>query len=347
MKSDLIDVQLPGVFRSDGSLGGVIQNGESIVLSNSNYIANSSIVILDGGNLELGPNLVIEFADDCSIIVKNSGQLNMDGAELKAQIGNEWGGIILESSPNKNETFIKKSVISDSTYGILVKSSGDVTIQHSSFKDIVYRAIYIQTSSNDQSITLSNVTIDNSGGTSIYARPFHGMLKLSNSAITNASGYGVYIFDSSYTPNSHVVLEDNVITSLQSDDNAAIYMRNYFNATVRRNQVVCKARYEQCIYFHGINAIIEDNSFRGHADFTSYYPLAYIYSYSSSILFSLRQNNFTDWNTSSNAVYVRFGQYNANGFINLQDNLFQDITAGENFLISAWLVCQVFMFMMR
>ena len=339
MSSDPIEVQLPGLFRSDGSLGGVIQSGESFVLSNSNYAANSSIVILAGGILELTTNLIIEFADDCGIIVERNGKFSMDGAELKARTGGEWGGIILESSPDKNETTLRNSSVSGSKYGILVKSSGDVIIENSSFQDIASHAIYIQSSATDQLIALSNIEVHNSGGNSIYAPSFQGHFTLLNSTIKNPSGYGAYVSYSSswYGKNSHVVLEDNLITSPESGD-AAIYVRNYFNATVTRNQVICKARYDECIYIYdGYETVIEDNTFSGDADSTPYYPLAYIYSYTSSTTsFSLQRNIFTNWEMTSDnhAVYIRFGQDNdASGSINLQDNLFRNITAGKHYFL--------------
>lgn len=309
----------------------MISDDESFVLSNTNYAANSSILVL--GVLKLGPNLTIEFADEYSIIVKEGGELSLDGAELKAQTGCVWGGIVLENS-NGTEITISNSIISEAANGLLVKSSGDISIHNSSFKDIKSDAIYIQTSAADQSITLSNISIDHPGNNAIYAESFQGYLSLSTSKITNTAGYGVYVSPYYYyNQNTDVLLDDNDISTYESGG-SAIYIYQYYNLTITRNRIKCKALYNQCVYLYdGYETVIEDNDISGVLGSSSYYQLLYIYSYTSSTTsFSLQRNTLSTWVTSGDAVYVDVGQNSgASGYIVLQDNIFYNISAGERF----------------
>lgn len=138
------------------------------------------------GSLLIGPNVTIQFAKDRGIIVKNGGLLRIDKSVLQAQT-DAWGGIALDTS---NETIISDSMLSEAVNGITVKSSGNLSINGSSLKDMLSVAVHVESPSN-QDITLSNVVIDQSGY-GIYAPSFQGYLSLINSSITNITEYGEF-----------------------------------------------------------------------------------------------------------------------------------------------------------
>ncbi|KAL7486589.1 hypothetical protein ACHAW6_012195, partial [Cyclotella cf. meneghiniana] len=323
IESDAIKVQVPGLFQSDGSLGGVISKDESFVRFNTNFTANSSILVL--GVLKLGPNVTIKFADGCSIVVKEGGELSLDGVELNAQTSNGWGGIVLEHS-DKAEIAISNSRISGASNGILVKSTGDISIHHSTFRDITSNAIHIQTSAADLSITLSNIFIDRPGRNAIYAQDFQGYLSISSSKITNTAGYSVYVNPNFYlsNQNSEILLENNEFSS------SAVYINKYYKVTMTLNQLTCSSQGKDCVYIdNGYETVIEDNVVSGVVR-PSYYQLLEIRSYTSSATsFSLQRNTFSNWETYGVAVYVDVGQNSGgSGSIALQDNRFYNISAG-------------------
>lgn len=324
--SDAIKVQVPGLFQSDGSLGGVISKDESFVLFNTNFTANSYILVL--GVLKLGPNVTIKFADGCSIVVKEGGELSLDGVELNAQTSNGWGGIVLEHS-DKAEIAISNSRISGASNGILVKSTGDISIHHSTFRDITSNAIHIQTSAADLSITLSNIFIDRPGRNAIYAQDFQGYLSISSSKITNTAGYSVCVNPDFYlsNQNSEILLENNEFSS------SAVYINKYYKVTMTLNQLTCSSQGKDCVYIvNGYETVIEDNVVSGVVR-PSYYQLLEIRSYTSSATsFSLQRNTFSNWETYGVAVYVDVGQNSGgSGSIALQDNRFYNISAGDRF----------------
>lgn len=321
-------MQLPGLFRSDGSIGGIVN--ETIVLSDSEYIANAGIYILDGGSLTIGPNAKILFASDCSVIVRDGGVLSVDGpVALEPQAGVVWGGIILDTA---NQTSISDALILGSSVGVHAKSSGNVSISHSALKDITSRAVYVEASSaSDQVITLSNVHIDSPEGDAINAPSFSGSLTFFNSSITNASGYGIYVYSSYYDRQSQILIEKNLISMIEYSY-TSVYARYYGNMTMRDNELTCQ---RQCLYLdQGDDTLVNDNIFSGVPGVLTYHQQAYINGYVSGLeSFSVQGNTFRYWQTSSyDALYVYLRQSSSGtGDIALKDNMFYNITAGTIF----------------
>lgn len=295
-----------------------------MLLSNGYYIANAFIFVA-GGGLTIGPDVTIEFASDLCIVVKDGGLLTVNGAILKSRANaNVWGGIVLE---NANETSISDSALVGSTYGVFVKSSGDLTIRNSTFKG-KSGAVDLGSSSDQSSVVdLSNISINNAGSYGIYAPSFRGSLTLSNSTFRDVSLYGVYVY-SDYSRNSRVVLEGNVISMLASSSSMSVYILNYLSVTMTRNELTCSS---QCLtLYNGEETSVDYNVFRGHGAL-SYYRQVDISGYGASF-FSLQGNTFQDWMTSSEALYVSVEQSSeGNGSIVLQDNLFRNITAATIF----------------
>lgn len=321
--SDAIEVQLPTLFRSDGSLGGLIEFDQSFVLSNAKFYANASILVL--GNLVLGPNVTIEFADGCSIAVKNGGLLSMYDASLMPQIDSTFEGIILDTF---NETTIDNSSLVGSTNGIHIKSSGDLSIHNTTLSDISSYAVYVDSSSTTQVIALQDVLIEQTHY-GIYAPSFRGHLSVVDSSITNVTNAALYIYySSSYYRYSRVLLENNVLSELASSSSTPLlYLYYYANATVIGNHLTC--RWKCAEIYDGIEAVINDNTFKGIA--TSYYQQVYVYHRTTSeSSFSLQRNVFSDWlmSTSGDALYADV-QQQGTGLFELKDNQFYNITAGK------------------
>ncbi len=323
-------MQLPGLFRSDGSIGGIVN--ETTVLSNTEYIANASIYILGGGSLTIGPNATIKFAVGCSVIVRDGGMLNVDGpVALEPQTGLVWGGIILDTS---NQTSINDTLITGASVGMQIKSSGDVLISHSIVKDTTSRALYVESSSaSDQVVTLSDVHIDSPGSDAIYASSFQGSLALFNSTITNASGYGIYSY-SYYNQQSQILLQNNVFSMLEYSYYTTIYLLYFGNLTMIGNEMICP---RQCLNLrYGYETVVDDNTFGGMRGISSSSELVYIStSISGANSFSLQRNTFRNWQTSSSyidALYVDVGQSSSGtGNLTLKDNRFYNISAGTIF----------------
>ena len=323
--SDSISAEVPGLFRSDGSLGGLVNSDDSFVLLDATYIANASILILGGGTLKIGPNATIEFANGCSLVVKDDGKLSIDSSVLKHQTDSVWGGIILE---NSNKTSINDSALIGASIGVKVKSYGNLHIYHSTIKDMTSNAVNIGSSSDQSTIVLSNVHIDHTGG-GVYAKNFRGLLSLSNSTLVNVSQHGVY-YGSSYK--GHIELRDNDISMLDSSSRTSVYLKYFSNATILKNMVTCGYR---CLYlYNGDDAVVEDNFFSGIGDSVYYSEQGY-FNMPSASLFRLQRNVFRHYKTSTSrdALYINVGQSSGgDGSIAVKDNIFYNISAGKNYI---------------
>ena len=331
--SDSISAEVPGLFRSDGSLGGLIHYDDSFVLLDAAYVANASILILDGGMLEIGPNATIEFANGCSLVVKDGGKLTIGSSVLKPQTGSVWGGIILE---NTNKTSISDSELIGASIGVKVKSNGNLHIYSSTIKDMTSSAVNIESSSDQSTIVLSNVRMDHTGS-GVYAQNFQGLLSLSNSTLVNVSQYGVYAYGYSsswYYRKGRIALKDNDISMLDSSSSTAVYIQYFSNATILKNIVTCG--YYRCLYlYNGNDAVVEDNVLSGTDDSSVYYyEQGYFYMPSASS-FRLQRNVFRHYKTSTSrdALYIDVGQSSGeDGSIAVKDNLFYNISAGKNYM---------------
>lgn len=347
--SGSIAVELPGIFRSDGSLGGIVN--ESLTLSHFNYIASAFIIVLNGGSLTIGPNITIEFRDKCSVIVQDGAMLNITNAILKQRNNSIWGGIILDSTSNQTTTLTNSTLIGASV-GVQVKSSGDLNIEHCTFKDMTSRALYLPSvPSSAQVVTLSHVNIEYPGSEAIYAGGFRGYLNLLyvniehpgnhaidadsfsghlnllHSRIVNASLYGVYLYAAF---ESQILIEDNTISSLETSSTSSIYITHYSNLTMRHNDIKCLL---QCLFlYRGDNTLVDQNVFRGVNVAASGHPQVEIHwDPSGTNSFSLKDNTFHDFKALYDALYVYIQQNNGgSGSIDLTDNVFYNISAGKS-----------------
>lgn len=167
--SDEISVDFQGIFRSDGSIGGIVRN-ESLQLSDdTEYIANASIIIAEGGEVSVGSNTSISFASDCGILVLSSGVITIGASDtvessqtlLKPSIST-WKGIILQAT---NDIIINNVFIEGADVGITHESNGLLSISNSVFEKTTSHSISI----NSASTTLiSNVNFNIPGGDAIY-----------------------------------------------------------------------------------------------------------------------------------------------------------------------------------
>ena len=134
--SELISVDLPGLFRSDGTIGGLIRNG-TLILSNGEYMANTTIIITGGGSLVVGPNANITFAPDRGILVSSSGKFSVDGPSLldSSNPPESWVGILLK---NSNETYIRDAMIRNVENGVKSSSTGALVMINSTILNAKY-----------------------------------------------------------------------------------------------------------------------------------------------------------------------------------------------------------------
>lgn len=367
--SDQILVQLPSLFRSDGSIGGIICN-ESMILRNATYVANATIFVVEGGSLKIGRNCTVLFAPGCGIIVKEYGQLTIEGPAVLASstAGEVWDGIRLE---NSSETMITNGVIIDAFIGLRSRSMGALNIDHTTFEGIFSDAIKLESSSTSF-LNLSSVFFDCPGGSGVSMEDSHSIgvimvnvtikrpgqsgfyascyslpptvinmvevyidspmefgvwtscsLNLKNSTIKNGPGSGLYL----YQP-LRIVLEDNNINMTESSYAAAqIYTPSI--TLIRGNTFTCSY---QCLHIEGAEeSLIAFNVFKG-ADYSS--SSGYLVLIEGGVMqsssFSLRNNSFCKWTTTSGAVHVSIEQHWGDGFLMLSGNHFYDITAGSN-----------------
>jgi len=273
------------------------------MLYNSEYIANASIVILNGGSLTIGPNTTIEFATERVIRVIGNGQLTIDGPTVLKSHSGLWSGILLE---NSNETTISKAIIVGATTGVRVRSSGDLVMLDSSLKEVSNDGLYLESSSwPEQVATLSNLRIDGLSGSGVYAPNFVGSLTLVNSSITNVSAYGVFV-GSWYS--SRVVLLNNTIAMMKPCWNS-FYISHPLHAIITGNDMTCLY---QCLYLvGGAETVVDENMFHGVLDQMYYYAQQVYISWNvwgGSTSFSLQSNTFSNWETNGDAIYVYLSQ---------------------------------------
>jgi len=323
--SELISIELPGLFRSDGSVGGLVRNG-TFVLSNAEYVANTTIIIAEGGHLTIGPNANISFASGRGILVGDSGKLSVDGPALldASNALESWVGILLKTS---NDTQIRGAIIRNAENGIKSSSPGLVNVEDTLIESASSDGIVLEGGYSTASVVLSNVQIDNPGSDAIYASSFRGSFTMSNSTVIG--GYwGVYAY---YT--SSITLIDNVLE--ESFRTLYIYQPSNF-ATIERNSVSCQY---QCIYlytYYDSTASVVGNSVKG-ADITSpsALQLMYILSYKRySDYLLLEDNSFGNWQPRLNydALYADIRQTSGEtGDISLSNNRFYNITARHVF----------------
>lgn len=296
------------------------------MLNNSVYIANASILIIDGGSLMIGSNTTIEFAPERVIRVLGDGRFSIEGPTVLKSTSNFWGGILLE---NSYETSISKAVIEGASVGVHVKSSGNLVILDSILKEVSSDGIYLESSSTPDHVTLlSNVQIDGPGGSGIYAPYFMGSLTLSNSTIIDASAYGVYV-NSWYS--SRVALLDNSIAMVKASW-TSVYVTYSLIANITGNDMTCLY---QCLYLYaGAETIVDQNIFRGVLDPPSYYtqPVYIRWDRWDASSFSLQSNTIQNWNTYYDALYAYVAQHSGgSGSVMLKSNRFINVSAASIF----------------
>ena len=310
-------------------------------MSNAEYIANESIVIIPGGSLTIGKNATIAFASECSIYIKRGGQLVTDGAVLKAQMNNMWRGIVLETLA---DTQINSTLLTDAFTGVHVRSTGNLNISNSIFENMTSHVINLETPSElsdaarRQMISLSNIVTSKTNhelteSHGIYAPHFQGTLKLSTSSM---NGYGIYARNEQnwYGPDMNVILLDNSITTT-GNDSTAVSISNPKMAMVKSNIISCM---HQCLQvLSDRDAFIESNTFKGvQNDYFSDEAQVYVVwnGATNAASFSMQNNTLTSWRTSNHALIVQIAPsagLSANGPINLEGNSFEDITAATIF----------------
>jgi hypothetical protein len=309
---------------TDGLIGGVVRQ-KSVMVTGGNYTANMSIVIIDGGSLEIGANATISFASSRAIVVKNSGRLKIAGpTTLCASIASKfWNGIHVLTS---NTTFIDGSIIRDATVGLTAapQSSGMISIDNTEF-DHVMDGIQLESDSTLAVVSLTSVKI-NSTGHGLSARYFSGRLTMTNSTITcKKSGLSAYYAH-------HIFLADNMIDAGISGSRSLDLVMGIYrqdmpqkNMILMGNKVTCLV---SCLYLdsQNTNIRVDNNSFRGvGSSHTSSQALLVMTGANS---FSIKGNIFRDWNSpNTDAVFVRLQQYNGNHTVNLNNNLFREIKA--------------------
>ena len=314
--SELISVDLPGLFRSDGTIGGLIRNG-TLILSNGEYMANTTIIITGGGSLVVGPNANITFAPDRGILVSSSGKFSVDGPSLldSSNPPESWVGILLK---NSNETYIRDAMIRNVENGVKSSSTGALVMINSTILNS-YHGVFSSTGA----LVMINSTILNA---------YHGVkssstgaLVMINSTILNAK-YGVR---SNYA--SNITLIDNVFEG----NYRAVYIDRANYATIEKNKMTCKY---QCLYLYSYysSVSVNDNIIGGANDVSSSAQhLVYLISYmSQNDYLSLQDNSFGNWQTRPNydALYVDIRQYSGGtGTVGLSNNRFYNISARHVF----------------
>ncbi|KAL3790397.1 hypothetical protein ACHAW5_008354 [Stephanodiscus triporus] len=325
-ESDLIPVNLPGLFMSDGSIGGVVRN-KSLTLAGGHFIANMSIVIIDGGSLEIGPNSTVSFALSRAIVVKNSGKLGIAGpTTLRAKDASKfWNGIHIQTS---NDTAINGSFIRDASVGIRTtqQSSGLLSIYNAEFENVLV-GLQLESSSPLAAVSLILVNISSSSGSGIDAGSFQGRLNVTNSTISSNRYHGLI---SNY--GHDLVLVNNSIDTRSSSYTSLDIYRDK-SVIVTGNKITCLA---SCLSLtvHNSHIRVDDNVFSGagaisgssQARIVMESPYIAVQGYNS---FSVQGNSFSNWNSPSNdAVYVQLQQQMiANHTIRLSSNDFRGIKA--------------------
>ena len=198
--SNLISIDLPGLFRSDGSLGGLVRN-DTFILSGSDYSVNRTIIVAEDGHLVIGPNTTLSFASGRGILVGGSGKLSIDGPSLldSSEAPGNWFGILLR---NFNNTSIRGAVIRHAENGVRSSSTGDLAIEDTAIESASSDGILLESTSTS-SVMLSNLRIESPGSDGIYAANFRGTFNMTNSSI-DGGYWGIY---STYA--SSISLMDN------------------------------------------------------------------------------------------------------------------------------------------
>jgi hypothetical protein len=302
---------------SDGSIGGVVRN-KSLTLAGGHFIANMSIVIIDGGSLEIGPNSTVSFALSRAIVVKNSGKLDIAGpTTLRAKDASKfWNGIHIQTS---NATSINGSFISDASVGIRTTQQSDLlSIYNAEFENVLV-GLQLESNSPLAAVSLTLVNISSSSGSGIDAGSFRGRLNVTNSTISS-NRYGLI----SYYCHDLVLVDNSMDTRSSSYTSLVIYSIDK-SVIVTGNKITCLA---SCLSLtvHDSHTRVDDNVFSG-AGAISGSNQAYIVmqGYNS---FSVQGNSFSNWNTPSyDAVYVQLQQGIGNHTMSLSSNDFRGIKA--------------------
>ena len=313
--SEQIPVNLPGLFMSDGSIGGLVRN-KSFTLTGRHFIANMSIVIIDGGSLEIGANSTISFASSRAIVVKSSGKLDIAGpTTLRAKDAKFWNGIHIQTS---NTTAIDGSFIRDASAGITTtpQSSGLLSIYNAEFENVLV-GLKLESNSPLAAVSLTLVKISSSSGSGIDASLFRGRLNMTNSTVSS-DRYGLI---SHY--GDDLVLVDNVIDTRRSSYISLEIIKPHKNAIVTGNKITCLA---SCLTLIGDDSYVrlDDNIFSGAGESSSSQAGIVMRGDNS---FSMHGNSFSNWNSSNDAVSVQLIQGNGNHTISLSSNYFRGIKA--------------------
>lgn len=315
--SDQISVDIPGLFRSDGSIGGLVRN-ETSVLSDGEYFANANIIISDGASLVIGDNSNITFTPDRGIIVKNTGKLTIDANDAPAMMSSsspseDWAGIHIR---NVNETYINGALITMAEVGVDMTSTGSITI-HNSFINVTSDGIRLEDNSRTSALDVSHVYID-SDNYGINAYNYRGFISIHNSTMTNRYG-----LRSRYA--EAVELIDNV---LETNDVAIYISQPGSNTTIRGNNLSCK---RECLHiWSNRQSSVESNTFSGTGYLSSNRQIYVRNDISQSDSFHLQDNSFGNWRSSASydAVYVDVNQCSGGtGAVSLSNNRFHNITA--------------------
>ena len=289
-------MNLPSLFRSDGSIGGILLN-EIVVLENVTYVANASIIVGSGASIIFKSDSEVSFLSDRGIYVKNGGIFRVDGNTtfISKESDANWYGIVLDTN---NDTILQHLMVNGAKNCMKQESDADglISLEYVTFQDCSQDGIRIDSDNSEVIVTSSQVS--NVGGYGIYSN-YMKHLELVNSLVANCSNDAVYLF---YAQN--VTLLRNTIVQANS---------NHFSfLAYRPGEVLLESNVIQCWYycfyieFDGVKeAHIYNNTISGLGNQNAY-GMAYIKGniYGDGKFF-VSHNSFQNW-SSPNYVAVEF-----------------------------------------
>lgn len=289
-------MDLPSLFRSDGSVGGLASSASSR-LSGSTYVANASIIVPKGIHLEIGIDTTIYFAPMRGILVQQGGKLSVLGpVKMKPSQNIEWAGLILETT---NKTILRDVIIDSSHVGIQQINGGfgslhieDTTITRTFTKGI---------DAMGSSVDIIRSEISEAGDSGIGINEGVQNFRLLNSTLSNSSSSELY---ADYKSRANITLENNVVNSFKSSS-AAFRFDGFSTLRLRQNMLRCRYQCLQSDYGNPV-LVIENNIFSGIGFDHSYRMVSlseYYYS-SASVIVVFEGNEINDWKTDSEALYI-------------------------------------------